>query len=104
MTTVTSRKGGRVAALRLWKPAVGSTIVAYLPDERVQATVLQYETDNVLLAILDKNAPLCRTHSLRWNTKIFLKRTPMQPIGEKWVYFDPTTDPIQYPAKKAIKR
>jgi hypothetical protein len=69
---------------RKWMPAVGETIVAYLPNESVRATVEKYEGDDVMIARLNKQAPLAKSHSFRFNQAVKLHRKPSPPMGERW--------------------
>lgn len=72
----------------LWKPEPGSSVIAQLPQEMIQAQVIRYINNDTMEAKLCLRPPLSKSHNYRFNQMVTLHRRKAQPLGEKWVTED----------------
>jgi len=69
---------------RRWMPPVGSIVAVHLPNEIVRGHVAAYLDENTMIAALDMQPPLSKSHGYHFKSKVTLTRARLEPSGEKW--------------------
>lgn len=73
---------------RKWMPAPGEYVNISLPDELVRATVVQCPDGETVIAALDVNPPISKTHGYRQNDVVAARRTTDEFGRELWKVVD----------------